>query len=85
MRNGLAIFSALICLAAVGPAQAVPILRLTSSAGGDVTIVDGGVGDANAAAGVSHHTLAGLDLIKKTICILNIWTDIHFASDKQIN
>lgn len=61
MRNGLAIFSALICLATVGPAQAVPILRLTSSAGGDVTIVDGGVGDANAAAGVVvfNDSLAG--------------------------
>jgi len=35
----------------IAPAEAVPILRLTSSAGGSVTITDGGAGDANAAAG----------------------------------
>ena len=36
----------------VSQAHAVPILRLTSSAGGSVTVTDGGLLDSNASAGV---------------------------------
>ena len=41
-----------IAITQTTPAKAVPVLRLTTSAGGDVTVYDGDAADMNSAAGV---------------------------------